>query len=238
MNEFRAVHRRDLRSLLFALPLIALLGALIAANADSLGGWGTLAALVLAAAVLAAAGLAVRVREWRRPFTWKDLESEVVREGLDPAKLETGVSPLEVESALRRLMASWARELDHSDSATVLIHPHLHTDYDARVVDHDGDEQDVRVYLLQAKARPVPSTLRHFAKTMAREDASEAVMITTLSSFQKAYSCEIGEMAEGLGIRLISVGALHDLVHGGNPTVEIYVEGEPPSAEAPVLITR
>lgn len=231
-------HIPNRHRLLLSLPLLLALvaGSLIGSNAGSLGGWGTLFILVGAAAVVALLYLSLSLREWRKPFLARDLHPLLW--GVSFESPDQRVSPLEVETALRGRLSEWAEALSDAEEATVLFHRSSHADYDIRIVNEDGQEADRWVCLIQAKARPVHSTLQHLAKAKEREDAQEAVLLTVPICWQELDASGLLKAAEKLKVQIAPFEALDQIPHGRHPTIEVYVEAAPPGAEARVFAQR
>jgi hypothetical protein len=235
MSHHRTLNRIGLARWLPLLP-VALGTLLIGANAGDLGGWLVLVLLIGTAAISTLTFLLLSLRQWRRPFTMADLGPLFGYSFASAGNLDEKVSPLEVELALRDRLGEWARELSKSEAATVLFHRSRHADYDLRIVSEDGEETERWVCLIQAKARPLDSTIRHLARVKEREDAQDAVLVTVpLWAVEEAH--RLRKAAEAAGVQVASLEELDRLLHGTHPTVEVYVE-TPPPAEARVPVNH
>lgn len=226
----RTLHRRPLFLCLLGMPCAV--GIAVLFSDPDLDGWLVLLGLVGALGGLCTGVLAFRLVQWGRPIAAEELAvdrrllKELMREGGNDK-----FSPRQVERAMRRILAARAQELQDHHEADVLFHERAHADFDIRLVEHDGEGTRTRVRLLQAKARPVPSTVRHLAAVAEREDADEAILLTTFEVFDQFIMDRkrFLHLAEPTPLKVVDIENLPAILRGKSQTLEVYLENEPPA---------
>ena len=241
MNIELGHYRRRFVSIGAIFPLAAVFAYLVAIQ-ESWGGWGVLGGLALAIVAVAAGIVLTKLLRWARPISLDDLEADaLVSRQLARESGASDFTPRQVERAMRALLASRAVEWQEKHEAEVVFHDRGHTDFDVRIVEHDGEGARIRVCLLQVKARPVPSTFRHLAAVADREDANDAIVVTTYRATQEALADGGSFIRYGLElkVRLLPIDLLPSVFGGTSQTVEVYLDHEPPAdSRVPVLIGR